>query len=183
MVTRVWARFETGDDGGEAYAAFQEWLHLPPDTRPDVETFARYGDERTTRSSGKYAQIRAWATAWLWEDRAAEYDQWSSQAPARRLYPICHPVMLTLARMVLAELKKFEAAQSKAGEVPGYLTFDQCVRVFRAIASAEKEVGRLKASKEEALARGDQILDISKLTLEEQRTLESIWAKATSETG
>lgn len=122
------------------------------------------------------------AESCMWAERAAAYDEWSAQSLTRRVYPITNPILIVLTRILLKEIRKFSAAQDMAGDVPGFdgLSIKDIGRLYKMCADAEIQVHRLQKDQEEAVARGDSVLDITKLTLEEQRTMDLLLAKCAS---
>lgn len=175
MDPHVWQRFPLDSD--EAFAAFCEWLHLPS-PRLAVDEWAR--GQATKASPGRPGLILKWYMENYWEERAAAYDHWVAQAPLRKQYPVSHPMILGVMRMCLAELKKYEAAQSRAGDAPGYFSMGDCLKMMSHVLRAEKEIARLTKEQEKAKESGAVVQDFSRLSLEEARIFDTLLAKVTA---
>lgn len=166
----LWTRFESGPEGDAAWSAFAEYLHLAV-PRVSVLDFAKSW-------RGRPADPLKWSVEWFWEARVAAYDEWSSQAGLRRMYPVTSPAILAVLRICVVELKKYEQAQKEATGSYGFLSMSECLRMLKEVRAAERDIARLSKEAEEAKASGAAIPDFSKLTLEEARQLDTLLGKA-----
>lgn len=162
----MWSRFESGDEGEAAWAAFSEYLHLAT-PRLSVEEFAR-----SHRTPGL---VLKWSMQWMWESRVDAYDEYTSQANIRKFYPVTSPLIIRVMRLCLAELQKWEAAQKDS--TVGFIPFRDCLSMLREVRAAERDLARMTKEQEEAKLAGAVAHDFSKLTLEEQRLLDGLLAK------
>lgn len=159
---------------GEPYAAFSAWLHVGP-SRPTPEVWASMrGDTR----------IVTWATAGLWQQRAAHYDRETATREVVRRIPLFAGIAPRLLGLVEGRIRDLEA-QAASGVVEVVSTRDM-IALARLLVSLQREA-RAVAEGEAEAARGAMVdasddVDYSALTIDELREFQALLAKATART-
>lgn len=157
---------------GEPYAAFSAWLHAGP-SRPTPEVWASMrGDTR----------IATWATAGLWQQRAAHYDRETATREVVRRIPLFSGIAPRLLGLVEGRIRDLEA-QAASGVVEVVSTRDM-IALARLLVSLQREARAVAESEAEA-ARGATVeasddVDYSALTIDELREFQALLAKATA---
>lgn len=170
MAPHPWARLAVDTD--ESWAQFSEWLHETP--RRSVWDWAVACSDR---GNGESIPILAWAQDHLWEERAQAYDEWQANEPYRKAFPVLSPIILTMLRMAHREIAKWEAAQMRAGDAPGFLSWDQIARLMRDMARLEQGARALAALEKKEQSSGSALYDFSKLSLDEMRQFNELASK------
>jgi len=158
---------------GEPYAAFSAWLHVGP-SRPTPEVWASMrGDTR----------IATWATAGLWQQRAAHYDRETATREVVRRIPLFSGIAPRLLGLVEGRIRDLEA-QAASGVVEVVSTRDM-IALARLLVSLQREARAVAESEAEdekgALpVDGADDVDYSALTIDELREFQALLAKATA---
>ncbi len=158
----LWRRFPCDTD--ESYGIFSEWLHTPARERVDLTDFVRYSGKRPAHV------LLDWSTTQAWQARADAFDDWTSQAPARRYFPISLPMMLKARK-----LDRLSDAQDRC-ETAGTINTAECIRMMELVRKMETSIVKVTQAEREAISAGDARVDTSKLTIEQQRTLSDLFA-------
>jgi hypothetical protein len=158
---------------GEPYAAFSAWLHAGP-SRPTPEVWASMrGDTR----------IATWATAGLWQQRAAHYDRETATREVVRRIPLFAGIAPRLLGLIEGRIRDLES-QAASGVVEVVSTRDM-IALARLLVSLQREaraVAESEAEAEKSALPGDGAddVDYSALTIDELREFQALLAKATA---
>lgn len=156
---------------GEPYAAFSAWLHAGP-SRPTPEVWASMrGDTR----------IVTWATAGLWQQRAAHYDRETATREVVRRIPLFAGIAPRLLGLVEGRIRDLEA-QAASGVVEVVSTRDM-IALARLLVSLQREaraVAENEAGADFSVSRETDDVDYSALTIDELREFQALLAKATA---
>ena len=180
---KTWKR--QGNETDTAFALFSEWLHAADSDgcRPDVYSWA---EERSAKEAAETiaqwrSYIMACADAHTWAARAADYDDHTQNLVIRKVYPMVSPLFMTFYRMVRVELDKYEKAQAQASEAPGFIDLRLLVKIVDMLTKAEGKTQEFALREKEiaaSLPPSEAAVDFSRLSLDEQRTLDALMAKA-----
>lgn len=158
---------------GEPYAAFSAWLHAGP-SRPTPEVWALMrGDTR----------IATWATAGLWQQRAAHYDRETATREVVRRIPLFAGIAPRLLGLIEGRIRDLES-QAASGVVEVVSTRDM-IALARLLVSLQREArataeGEAEAAKGALPSDGADDVDYSALTIDELREFQALLAKATA---
>lgn len=164
--TKIWDCYPW--ELGEPYAAFSSWLHLGP-SRPTPEAWAALQGD---------ARIPSWATAGLWQQRAAYYDREVATREVVRRIPLFQGLAPRLLGLVEGRIRDLEA-QAAAGGVEVVSTRDM-IALARLLLSIQREARQTEMAAPEV--KGDEPIDYSALSIDELRSFQALLAKASSTT-
>lgn len=151
---------------GEPYAAFSSWLHLGPD-RPTPEVYAALQGD---------ARIAPWATAGLWQQRAAHYDRSVATREVVLRIPLFAGIAPRLLGLIEGRLRDLEA-QAAAG-VTEVVSTREMIQLSRLLLLLQKEAREAGGSGAGLPATPESSLDYGALSVEELREFQAMLAKA-----
>lgn len=163
--TKIWDCYPW--ELGEPYASFSAWLHAGP-SRPTPEAWAALQGD---------ARIPSWATAGLWQQRAAYYDREVATREVVRRIPLFEGIAPRLLGLIEGRIRDLET-QAAAGGVEVVSTRDM-IALMRLLVSIQREARQTEETATEE-KRGDDPIDYSALSVDELRSFQALLAKASS---